>query len=85
VTVPSPEPDAPVSTVIHDTLETAVHAHPAGRSTSTLPFAPACAMLCVLGVSVASQAAPAWVTTNDWPATVIVADRALLFGFAAMT
>lgn len=83
VTVPLPEPDAPVRTVIHDALDTADHAQPPGREMSTLPLAPAATMFCVAGVSVASQGAPAWVSTNDWPATVSVADRDALVLFAA--
>jgi len=83
VTVPLPAPDVPVSTLIHDALDTAVHAQPAGNVTSTLPFPPAATTLCVVGVSVAVQAAPACVMTNGWPATVIVVERELLFGFAA--
>jgi hypothetical protein len=41
VTVPLPEPDAPVRTVIHDTLDTAVQLQPPGMATSTLPLPPA--------------------------------------------
>ena len=83
MTVPLPEPDAPVSTVIHDALDTADHEQPLARATSTLPFAPAATMFCVAGVSVASHVCPAWVSTNDWPATVSVADRGVLVVFAA--
>jgi hypothetical protein len=83
VTVPSPEPLAPVRTVIHEALEVAVQAQPDGRLTSTLPSAPAAAMFCVAGVSVASHVAPACVMTNGWPATVSVVDRELLLVFAA--
>jgi hypothetical protein len=83
VTVPLPEPDAPVRTVIHDTLDTADHEQPPGRAISTLSLAPAATMFCVAGVSVASQGAPAWVSTNDWPATVSVAERDALVVFAA--
>jgi hypothetical protein len=38
VTVPEPEPDAPVSIVIHDTLDTAVQLQPDGMATLTLPL-----------------------------------------------
>jgi hypothetical protein len=76
-----PDPEAPVSTVIHDTPDTADHPHPLGSETSTLAVAPAAAMVWFAGVSTASQAAPAWVIVNDWPATVIVADRELLLLF----
>lgn len=80
-----PEPDAPVSTVIHEELETAVHAQPLGIVTSTLRSPPADVMLCVEGVSVASHGAAACVTTKASPATVSVADRELLLLFAATT
>jgi hypothetical protein len=85
VTVPLPEPDAPVRTVIHETLDTAVQLQPPGIATSTLPLAPAAATFCVAGVSVASHGAPAWVRTNDCPATVSVAEREPLLGLAATT
>ena len=85
VTVPFPEPDAPVSTVIHDALATADHEHPPGIRTSRVPLPPAATIFCVEGKSVASHGAPACVSTNDWPATVSVADRWLLVVFAATT
>lgn len=83
VTVPLPEPEAPVSTVIHEAPETAVQAQPEGTVTSTLASSPEAAMFCVAGESTASHAAPAWVMTNDCPATVSVVDRELLVVFAA--
>ena len=59
-TVPAPEPDAPLSTVIHGTLGTAVHAHPPGNATFVLKLAPPVATLCAVGLSVAgAQLAPA--------------------------
>lgn len=85
VIVPFPEPDAPVSTVIQDTLGTADHAQPTGEVTATLKLAPAVATLCADGVMVALHAAPACVMTKGWPATVIVAERELLFVLAATT
>jgi hypothetical protein len=83
VTVPAPEPEAPVRTTIQDALGTADHAHPPGTFTATLLLPPAAPMFCVVGLSDVLQAAPAWETTNGSPATVIVAERELLFGFAA--
>ncbi len=83
VIVPSPEPEAPVRTVIHETPETAVHAQPAGTVTSTLPSSPPAAMFWADGVNTASQAAPACVMTNGSPATVSVVDRELLVVLAA--
>ena len=83
VAVPFPEPDAPVSIVIHETPGTAVHAQPEATLTLTLPSSPAAAMFWVVGVSVMPQAAPACVITNDCPATVSVAERELLAVFAA--
>lgn len=80
-----PEPEAPVRTVIHETLETADHAQPPGIATSTLPLAPVAATFWVAGVSVASHGAPAWVRTKPCPATVSVADREALLLFAATT
>ena len=53
--VPAPEPDAPLSTVIHGTLGTAVHAHPPGSATLVLKVAPAAATLCAAGLSVAGR------------------------------
>lgn len=83
--MPFPDPVAPVRTVIHETLDAADHAHPPGIATATLLFPPAAEMACAAGLREASQAAPAWVITKGWPATVIVADRELLSGFAATT
>ncbi len=83
--MPLPEPDAPVNTVIHEALEAAVHAQPPGRLTLTLPLPPASLMFCVVGDNVASHVAPACERTNASPATTIVVDRELLFGFAATT
>jgi hypothetical protein len=83
VTVPLPEPEAPVSTVIQEAPETAVHPHPDATVTSTLPSAPAAAMFWVVGLNTASHAAPACVMTKDWPAIVSVVDRELLVVFAA--
>lgn len=85
MTVPLPDPDAPVRTVIQDTPETADQAQPPATAMSTLAFPPAAAMFCVAGVSDASHDAPAWVITNGCPATVMVADRELVSGFAATT
>jgi hypothetical protein len=85
VTVPFPDPDAPVNTVTHETLETADHEQPVDNATSTLEFAPAATMLCVAGVSVASHGAPDCVMTWGCPATVIVADREVLDVLAATT
>jgi hypothetical protein len=59
VTLPSPVPDAPVSTVIQDAPETADHPQPPATVTSTLELPPAAATFCVEGVSAASHAAPA--------------------------
>jgi hypothetical protein len=84
VTAPEPDPEAPVSTVIQDTVETAVQLQPDGMATSTAPlFVPAAGTLWVVGVSVPSHGAPACVITNDWPATVSVVDRELLVLLAA--
>ena len=83
MTVPFPDPAAPV-TVIHDALETAFHAQPPGSVTLALKFPPAAEAFCVAGDKVASQGAPVCVMTNDWPAMVSVVERELLSGFAAM-
>ena len=83
VTVPSPEPDAPVRMVIHDTPGTAFHAQPDGTLMLTVSSSPAARMFCVAGVNVTSHAAPACVITKDSPATVSVVDRELLVVFAA--
>jgi hypothetical protein len=69
-------------TWIQLTLGTADHVHPPGTVMPTLPAPPAALMLCVVGLSVASHAAPACVTTNGCPAIVMVVERELLSGFA---
>ena len=81
--MPLPEPDPPVSTVIHDTPDTAVQVQPVATLTSTLASSPDAAAFWVAGVRVALQAAPACVMTNGWPATVSVVDRELAVVFAA--
>jgi hypothetical protein len=85
VTVPLPDPEAPVSTVIHDALATADHEQPPGIRTSRVPLPPPATTFWVEGMSVASHGAPACVRTNDWPATVSVAERWLLVLFGATT
>jgi hypothetical protein len=45
--------------VIQDALDTADHVQPPGSATDTLVVAPAAAMFWVVGLSVASQGAPA--------------------------
>jgi hypothetical protein len=71
--------------VIHEEPDTADHEQPVGVVTSTLRLPPAAAMVCVDGVSVASQGAAAWVSTKAFPATVRVAERELLLLLAATT
>jgi hypothetical protein len=83
VVLPLPVPEAPVRIEIHETLGTADHPQPPGTVMFTLPLPPAAAMFWLAGFSEASHAAPAWVITNGWPATVTVVDRELLSGLAA--
>jgi hypothetical protein len=57
VTVPDPEPDAPVLTVIHATLLTAVHEQPVPAVIVLLPVPPAAAIDCDEGEMVGVHAA----------------------------
>jgi hypothetical protein len=70
--------------VIHGTLLTAVHEQPAGKLTVTVPEVAAAATDDPVGAIDDVQGTPAWVTVNVCPAIVIVPDRPLPAGFAAM-
>ena len=86
-TVPFPAPDAPAVTVIQAALLVAVQEQAVFPATVTDALDPVAGTVTDIGdiVIVASHAAPACVTTNGWPATVIVAERELLLLLAAMT
>jgi hypothetical protein len=77
VTVPFPEPLAPVIES-HVALSVAVHVQPVGAVIVTVPLAPPATMFCVAGESAKLQDTPAWVTVTAWPPTVTVALRAVL-------
>jgi len=79
---PSPVP-LPVTTVTHPALLVAAHAQPAVVVTATLPVPPAAVNACEVGAMLKEHGAPACVTVNVCPATVSVADRALVVMFAA--
>ena len=83
VTVPLPLPVAPLVTMIHAALLTAVHAQPGSAETLTV-FVEAGAFTDTVVVdSVYVQAWPAWLTVKVCPATVIVAVRTVVVGFSA--
>ena len=71
--MPLPEPLAPPVMLNQLALSVAVHAHPLGPLTVTLPVPPPLASEIVVGDTVNVHAAPASVTLTAWPATVIVA------------
>jgi hypothetical protein len=72
-TEPFPLPLAPFVTVIHVTLELAVHAQPLGLVTVNVPVDPPDDGESVVGDAVNEHVAPACVTVTDLPATAIVA------------
>jgi hypothetical protein len=57
-TVPGPEPDAPLLTVIHDALLVALHPHPVPAVTVLVPVPPAAANVELLGEMLYVQLAP---------------------------
>jgi hypothetical protein len=71
-------------TVTHGALGVAVHVHPAGAVTPTLPDVAPAPIEVLVGESVNVQGIPAWVTVNVCPATVIVPERDRMLLFAAM-
>jgi hypothetical protein len=71
-TDPLPDPEDPAVTVNQAALLTAVHAHPAGAVTLTVPLPPPDATLCDVGEIVSVHAMPAWVTVKVLPAIVSV-------------
>jgi hypothetical protein len=68
VTVPSPLPDDPAVTVIHDAPLAAVHAHPGAAVTVMVPVPPAEFMVCVTGATWKEQPGDCS-TVNGLPAT----------------
>src|SRR5205814_4556552 len=83
VTLPLPEPDAPVVTVIHVALLTAVHAQPVGAVTVVLPVPPAAATDWLVGEIVSVQVMPTCVTVALLPPAVMVPVRDDVDVFAA--
>ena len=75
LTVPFPLPDAPAVTVIHESLLTAVHAHDVVAVTVTEAAPPAEEADRLVGAMLKEHDAADWVTVNDLPPAVIVADR----------
>jgi hypothetical protein len=71
-TEPLPDPEDPAVTVNQPALLTAVHAHPAGAVTLTVPLPPPDGTLCDVGEIVSVQVMPACVTVNVLPAIVSV-------------
>jgi hypothetical protein len=83
-TVPLPLPVAPAVTVIHAALLAAVHAHDAAFAvTATVAAPPVCVGELAVGEMVVLQTTPACVTVNVCPPALMVAVRAVVFGFAA--
>src|SRR5439155_1610012 len=83
VTLPLPVPAAPVATVIHASLLTAVHAHPVGAVTVVLPVPPPATTDWLVGEIVSVHVTPAWVTVALLPPAVIVPLRDVVEVFAA--
>ena len=75
VTEPLPVPDAPLVTVIHALLLTAVHGQPVPIATVLLPVPPAAVNDWLDGDSEDEHEVPPWVTVNVAPATVSVPVR----------
>ena len=86
LTVPLPDPLAPLVTVSHDALLVAVQVQPVAAVTVTAPLPPPDTMLKAVADSVKVQGTPAWVTVTLCPATVTVAlcDNELVFAVAVM-
>ena len=86
LTVPLPDPLAPLVTVSHDALLVAVQVQPVAAVTVTAPLPPPDTMLKAVADSVNVQGTPAWVTVTLCPATVTVAlcDNELVFAVAVM-
>ena len=82
-TVPLPEPVAPLVTVIHAALLTAVHAQPVAAATVLLPVPPAAVKDCVAGEIDGEQDPAACVTVKVVPAIVSVPVRPDVTVFAA--
>jgi hypothetical protein len=83
VTVPLPDPLAPVVTVIHVALLVPVQLQPVPALTETVPEPPPAARDCEVGLIAYVQAAPACVTVKVFSATVRVPARAIVAVFAA--
>ena len=82
LTVPVPLPVAPAVIVIHAALLVADQAQPVPAVTVAEPVVAAAPADCVVGDTENVQAAAAWLTVTVTPATVAVAVRATVFGFA---
>jgi hypothetical protein len=81
-TVPVPDPLEPPVIVTQAAAEEAVHAQPESDVTVTDPVAPAAATDAPVGLSVWVHVSPACATVKLCPATVIVALRKVMVGFA---
>jgi hypothetical protein len=84
---PSPVPDAPLATVIHALLLTAVHGQSIGAVTVPLPIPPGAGNDWLVGDTVAEHELPPCVTVNVAPAMVMVPVRVdpVLFATANVT
>jgi hypothetical protein len=82
LTVPSPDPLAPLVTVSHDAVLVAVQPQPAAAVTATDALPPPTTMLRVVGETVNAHVMPGCVMVTACPATVSVAFRAAVVVFA---
>ena len=83
LTVPEPEPLAPVAIVSHEAPVVAVHEHPASVLTPTDAAPPAAGADCVAGDRVYEQLPAACETDTLCPPTLTVVERALVVEFCA--
>lgn len=77
-----PEPGDPPVTASHALEEDAVHTHPAGIVTATLPWVADAGTSALVGEMLAVQGTPAWVTVNVCPPTVSTPLRLAALVFA---
>ena len=75
VTVPSPEPLAPLVTLSHGALLAAFHVHPLAAVTAVVDNPPAAVSVREVGETPNVQVIPLWVTVTVCPATVNVPTR----------
>src|SRR6266446_3907633 len=83
-TTPGPDPEAPVTIVIHDVVVVVDHTQLAGVDTLKVTAPPPTGTFAAPGVSAIEHASASCATVNVWPATVMELARASpLFGSSA--